>query len=303
MGLNKESLHGIIPAIPTPFSENDEVDEDSLRRLVDFVIDGGAHAIMTTGGNGEFPHLLASEREKVLEVTVDQSAGRVPVIACTTTCSTKHTISLTKHAENAGADGVIIVPPYYFTLPDQSLYEYYSLICENTGLPVVVYNNPGYTQHNITPDLMDRLAEIGGVIGLKQSNYDLSQTLEIIRRVGKDTPILTGIDSQLFTVLSLGGRGVFSTAASVVPEKMVEVYEAFSSGEFEKARDLQMRLQVLNKFFEYDPGYVAPCKEALAMRGLPVGIPRNPLPQLRENEKKQIRNAMRTLGVIQQGTA
>jgi len=299
MSLTKDALEGIIAAIPTPFSDNDEVDEDSLRRLVDFVINGGVHAIMTTGGNGEFPHLLASEREKVLEVTLDQTSKRIPVIACTTTCSTKHTISLTKHAEEVGADAAIIVPPYYFAVPDQSLYEYYSTICENTELPVVVYNNPGYTQHNITPALMERITGIESVIGLKQSNYDISQTLEIIRHVGEKISVLTGIDSQLFPVLSLGGRGVFSTAASVIPEKMVEIFEAFKSGDFERAKDLQIKLQVLNSFFEYDPGYVAPCKEALAIRGLPVGKPRSPLPLLRQKERKQIEEALKTLGVVQ----
>jgi dihydrodipicolinate synthase/N-acetylneuraminate lyase len=150
---------------------------------------------------------------------------------------------------------------------------------------------------------MEELVKISSIIGLKQSNYDISQTLEIIRRVGDQVSVLTGIDSQLFVTLSLGGRGVFSTAASVVPKKMVEIYAAFESGDLEKARDLQIELQVLNKFFEYDPGYVAPCKEALAIRGLSVGKPRSPLPLLTSDEKNQIRQALKELNLAKRGVS
>ncbi len=298
MRLSAEELKGIIPALVTPFTSKDEVDEEALRGLVDYVTGNGVHALMTTGGNGEFPHLLNEERKRVLEIVVDAAEKRLPIIACTTACSTKETVMLSRHAGDAGADAVIIVPPYYFKLPDESLYQHYREIAEQAGIPVVVYNNPTYTGHNINPRLMTRLTEVEGIIGLKQSNSDISETLEIIRAVGGKISVLTGIDSQLFPVLTIGGRGIFSTAACVVPRQMVELYEAYTRGDVEKARETHMRLQILNRFFEYEPGYVAPCKEALTMLGIPCGHVRAPLPHLTPREKEELRNALLQLGLL-----
>ncbi|MEM2906130.1 MAG: 4-hydroxy-tetrahydrodipicolinate synthase [Candidatus Bathyarchaeia archaeon] len=302
MPLDARELRGIIPALVTPFTSSDEVDNEALRRLVEFVLDHRVHAVMTTGGNGEFPHLTSEERRRVLEVVVDEVNGRIPVIACTATCSTKEAVALSLHAKDAGADAVILTPPYYFGLPDESLYNHYVAVAERSGLPVVVYNNPVYAGHNISPRLMARLAEVEGIIGLKQSNSDISETLEIIRFVGEKIAVLTGIDSQLFPVLAIGGRGVFSTAACVIPGLMVEVYDAYQSGDIAKARELHLKLQALNRFFEYEPGYVAPCKEALSMLGIPCGDVRAPLPRLTQREREDLKAALEQLGLLKRGS-
>lgn len=300
MPLSQGDLKGVIPALVTPFDRTDEVDQEALRRLVRFVLEHGVHGVMTTGGNGEFPHLTGQERRRVLKVVVDEVNGRVPVVACTATCSTKETVDLGLHAKDVGADAVILVPPYYFGLPEESLYRHYVDVASGGGLPVVVYNNPTYTGHNISPKLMVRLAEVPGIIGVKQSNSDISETLEIIRLLGDKAAVLTGIDSQFFAVLAIGGRGVFSTAACVIPGPMVEVYNAFMSGDLAKARALHVRLQVLNRFFEYEPGYVAPCKEALSMLGIPCGEVRAPLPRLTERERGDLRGALVQLGLAKE---
>ena len=295
MPLTTNELKGVIAAIPTPFTEKDEVDEDALRRIIDFLVENQIHGIMTTGGNGEFPHLLPEERKRVLEVTLDQTPTNIPVIACTSTCSAKETIYYTKHAKDVGANAVIILPPYYFRLLDQSLYEYYRVISDEIDMPIVVYNNPKYTGNNIGPELMKKIEEIDNVIGLKQSNYDISQTLEIIRLVGDRISVLTGIDSQLFLTLCLGGKGVFSTASCVIPREMLKIYEAFHKGDMRVAFDTQMTFQKLNRFFEYDPGYVAPCKEALAIRGYQCGHTRSPLSSLTSKEREELEKAMKSL--------
>lgn len=297
MQLSARSLHGIIAAIPTPFTKTDEVDENGLRRLVDYLVESRVHGIMTTGGNGEFPHLLPDERKRVLEIVVDRAPSRMPVIACTTACGTKETIAYTVHAKDSGAQAVIITPPYYFKLPRQPLYEHYKTISDTVDFPIVVYNNPTYTGNNLDPALMAQMANLKNVVGLKQSNYDISQTLEIIRLAGHKISVLTGIDSQLFSVLSIGGRGVFSTAAAVAPRQMMQIYDAFRRGDINKAYENQLRIQILNRFFEYDPGYVAPCKEALTMIGLPGGKPRSPLPLLTPKERTAIRKALHELGL------
>jgi len=298
MELSAKSLEGIIPAIPTPFTRNDEVDEDGLRKLVNHVVRNGVHGIMTTGGNGEFPHLLADERKRVVEVVVDELSSKVPVIACTAACGTKETIEYTAHAKDSGAQAAIITPPYYFNVPRQSVYEHYKTVSGAVDLPIVVYNNPEYTGNNIDPALMAKISHLNNVIGLKQSNYDISQTLEIIRLVSGKISVLTGIDSQLFSTLSIGGRGVFSTAAAVIPRQIVQIYEAFKSGDVNKAYENQLKIQILNRFFEYDPGYVAPCKEALTMIGLPGGLPRKPLPSLTAEERTALWKALKDLGLL-----
>ncbi|MEM3059057.1 MAG: 4-hydroxy-tetrahydrodipicolinate synthase [Methanomassiliicoccales archaeon] len=296
--LTSADLKGIVVAIVTPFTVNDEVDTEGLERLARFYIESGVHGIMTTGGNGEFPHLLPYERKLVLETVIDAVRGKIPVIACTTACSVKETIEYTKHAENAGADAAIVVQPYYYKLPEERIFDYYNDVAKNTSLPIIVYNNPGYTKNPISPKLMSKLFEIKNVIGLKQSEYDISQMIEILRCNTKGISILTGIDSQLFPALCVGARGIFSTASCVVPKQMVELYETFIAGNVEKAREIHMKLQVLNRFFEYDPGYVAPCKEALRLMGLPSGHVRAPLPELSEAERRLLKKALISLGLL-----
>ena len=221
--LTVERLKGIVAAVVTPFTIDDEIDIEALAKLVSYLVERGIHGIMTTGGNGEFPHLLPDERKEVLEVVVDSVKGRNPVIACTTRCSIKETLLYTKHAEDAGAEAAILVPPYYYKLPPDGLFKYYKTVAEGTELPLIVYNNPGYTKNPIPPKLMFKILSIRGVIGLKQSEYDISQTIEILRQMGEKVSIMTGIDSQLFPILCVGGRGIFSTAACRVRREMNEL--------------------------------------------------------------------------------
>lgn len=289
---------GIIPAVVTPFKPNYELDEEGLKKLVDYLVKNRVHGIMMTGGNGEFPHLLHWERRKVLEIAIEAAKGRVPIIACTASCSTKETLILTAHANEVGADAVIMVPPYYFKLPEESIYKHYKTVAEKVKIPVIVYNNPEYTGNNISPKLMAKLSEINGVVGIKQSNYDISQTAEIIRLVGDKIAVLTGIDSQLYPTLCIGGKGVFSTAACVVPRQMVELYEAFESGDYPTAFEIHKKLQTINRFLEYDPGYVAPCKEMLGMLGLPAGPVRPPLPPFPNEKRIEIEEALQALNVM-----
>ncbi len=296
--LTKSELRGVIVAIVTPFSEDGELDVASLKKLTNYLLDKGVHGIMTTGGNGEGPHLLREEKKTVTQIVVETVNGRVPVIAGTAACSTMETILLTRDAAEVGADAAIVTPPFYFILPDSCLYEHYERLAASVEIPVVVYNNPLYTGNNLLPELIARLADINGIIGLKQSNVDLGQLVEAIRLVGDKISILTGVDSQFYPSLCIGARGVFSTASCVVPQQMVDLFNAFVKGDHQSAAALQMKLQNLNRFFEYDPGYVSPCKEALTMLGLPAGPARQPLPHLNEQHRTQIRQVLADLGLL-----
>ena len=143
--MDSKDLKGVFPAVVTPFKENGELDIDGLKRLVQFLLSNGVHAIMTTGGNGEFPHLLREEKRIVIETIIKEVGGRVPVIAGTAACSTMETILLSNDAKEVGADALIVTPPYFFKLPDESLYEHYLILTEQVDLPIIVYNNPLYT--------------------------------------------------------------------------------------------------------------------------------------------------------------
>ncbi len=293
-----KDLKGVIVAIATPFEEEGRLDVEGLKRLTQYVLDGGVHGIMTTGGTGEFPSLLREEKRIVTETVVQAVRGCIPVIAGTAACSTMEAILLCQDARDAGADAVILTPPYYFKLPDESLRDYFKDVARNAGLPVVVYNNPLYTGNNLSPELMRDISETEGVIGMKQSNPDFGQLVEIIRAAGDSFAVLTGIDSQFYPALCVGGQGIFSTAACVAPRMMVGIYEAFQKGNHGEALSQHMKVQILNRFLEYDPGYVAPCKEALKMMGLPGGPVRRPLPSLTSAQRDDLKDALKELGLL-----
>jgi len=296
--MDSKDLKGVFPAVVTPFKENCELDIDGLKRLVQFLLSNGVHAIMTTGGNGEFPHLLRVEKRIVIDTIVKEVGGRVPVIAGTAACSTMETILLSNDAKEVGADALIVTPPYFFKLPDESLYEHYRILSEQVDLPIIVYNNPLYTGNNLNPELIDRLTDLKGIIGLKQSNSDLGQLVESIRKSGEKMSICTGIDSQFYPALCAGAKGIFSTAASAIPKQMVQIYELVESRKYEKAFKLHMKILPLNHLFEYDPGYVSPCKEALKFLGLPGGPVRKPLPDLTATEREAVKRALKALRLI-----
>lgn len=296
--LNRRSLRGVIPAIVTPFTGEDEIDVDGLGRITEYVVEGGVHGIMTTGGTGEFPHLTREERDTVTRTVVQAAAGRVPVIAGTAACSTRETLMLTDDAARAGAEAAIVVSPFYFSLPARGLYEHFKTVASANVLPLVLYDNPTYTGNSLSPQIIAELAELPGIIGLKESDADMGKLVEVKRRVGDTIAVCTGIDSQFYPALCVGGVGIFSTAATVVPSRMVAIWDAFQRGDHATASELHSQVQVLNRFLEYDPGYVAPCKEALRLLGLPGGPVRAPLPELSEEESAGVRGALSSLGLL-----
>jgi 4-hydroxy-tetrahydrodipicolinate synthase len=288
---------GVIPAIPTPFTpDGRSVDEAALRRIVRHVLEGGVHGIMTTGGTGEFPHLSREERRLVTEVVVAETAGAVPIYAGTAACSTGEAIALGEDAAAAGADAVILTPPFYFRIPDEMLYRHFTDVAVSGPLPVVVYNNPLYTGNNLSPALISSLMELDGVVGMKQSNDDLGQLVEALRLAeSSGRSLCTGIDSQFYAALCIGARGIFSTAAAIVPAALVRLYDLVQESDHESALEQHRLLQPLNRFLEYDPGYVSPTKEALTMLGLDCGPVRRPLPDFPEAERPALQDALAAL--------
>jgi 4-hydroxy-tetrahydrodipicolinate synthase len=299
--LEPSGLRGVIPAIPTPFSpDGRQLDEAALRRVVRHVIDGGVHGIMTTGGTGEFPHLSREERRRVAEIAVDETASAVPIFAGTAACSTIEAIELAEDAAAAGAQAAILTPPYYFPLPEEMLFHHFADVSSADVLPVVVYNNPLYTGNALGPALIASLMELPNVIGLKQSSDDLGQLVECMRlaeRSGRS--LCTGIDSQFYAALCVGAKGIFSTAAAIVPAQVVRLWDLAQSGNHAAAQEQHRLLQPLNRFLEYDPGYVSPTKEALELMGIGCGPVRRPLPDFPEHERAALREALATLDALE----
>lgn len=163
---------------------------------------------------------------------------------------------------------------------------------------MVVYNNPLYTGNPMSPALLSKLMEVENIIGLKQSNTDMGQLVEVIRLARGDVSLCTGVDSQFFPALTVGAKGIYSTAATVIPKQMKRIYTLFQEGKWSEARDLHIRIQILNRYLEYDPGYVSPAKEALRMLGLPAGPVRKPMPELTESQKEGLREALQAIGEI-----
>ncbi len=302
--MNLETVRGVIPAIVTPFDEQEELDIGSLERLTDWLVGQGIHGVMTTGGTGEFPHLSREERRASIEAIARSSSGRVPVIAGTAACSTREVLLLCEDAAEAGADAAITVPPYYFPLPDRALESFFDDVASRSPLPLFVYNNPLYTGNGMSPSLLSDILERPNVVGLKQSAADLGQLVEVLHEVRVvrklSRALFTGVDSQFLGALSNGADGVFSTAGGIVPRSMVEIFDLATEGRTEEARSKQMELQPLNRFLDYDPGYVAPAKEALRMIGMEVGDPRSPLPRLTAEERQRLSAALGELGVLSQ---
>jgi 4-hydroxy-tetrahydrodipicolinate synthase len=292
-------LRGVVPAIVTPFDAADAVDLAAAGRLTSWLIEGGVHGIMTTGGTGEFPHLDRAERFELTQQVAEVAAGRVPVIAGTAACSTREVLLLCDDAARAGADAVIIVPPYYFPLPEDAIAAFFASVADRSALPVFVYNNPLYTGNGMSPALIADILEHPHIVGLKQSSSDLGQLVELIHEVRSERQlsrsIFTGIDSQLAAAMAVGADGIFSTAAGLVPGLMAKLFALASVGNMAAAAELQMELQSLNRFLEYDPGYVAPAKEGLRLLGIDVGKPRDPLPGLSADELERLRAALARL--------
>ena len=201
-------------------------------------------------------------------------------------------------AKAAGADAAIMVPPYYFALEEEALFNHFKLLADADILPVIVYNNPLYTGNPMAPVTLAKLMAENNIIGLKQSSSDMGQLVEVIRQTETDASLCTGVDSQFFPALMVGAKGIYSTAAGVIPAKIKQIYTLFMESKYKEAKELHIRVQILNRFLEYDPGYVSPAKEALRMMGLPAGPVRRPMPELTPGQKEDLRDALHAIGEI-----
>lgn len=289
---------GAITAIVTPFRENEEIDESALRRLVEFQIKNKIEGIVPCGTTGESPTLDYGEHDRVIEIVVDATNGKVPVIAGTGSNSAREAIEMTKHAADAGADASLQVCPYYNKPTQEGLFRHFSAIAKAVDIPMIIYNIQGRTSVNLETSTLARLSkEHSNIVGIKEASGSMAQMMDVINELPKNFDVLSGDDNMALPLMALGGKGVISVASNIIPREMHDLTELALKGDFEKAKALHYRLLPLFKgiFIETNP---IPIKAALAMKGMIKESYRLPMCGMKPENKERLRKILEDLKVI-----
>ena len=288
---------GVGTALVTPFRQDGSVDEPAVRRLARRQIDGGVHFLSPVGTTGEAPTLSHAEKLRIIELVVEESSGRLPVLAGAGGYDTRETVTLIRDIEQVGADGILSVTPYYNKPTQEGLYQHYKAIAESTSLPIVVYNVPGRTGVNIEVATIARLATIPNIVGVKEASGNVVQMCEIFAAAPNDFILLSGDDPLTVAAMAIGARGVISVASNVAPAEMAQIVEMAAKGDYAGARRLHTWLLPLCQvnFVESNP---IPVKAAMAAMGLLEETYRLPLvpPSAAAREK-----VMRVLQILKLG--
>ncbi len=280
-------------ALVTPFKGN-SLDEETYIKIINFHLDNGTNGLVPAGTTGESPTLSHREHEKVIELCIQEAKGKIPVIAGTGSNSTTEAISLTEHAEKAGADGALIVTPYYNKPTQEGLYQHYKAINDKCGIPIIIYNIPGRSVIDMTVDTMARLFELKNIVGVKDATGDLNRVDETFKKIGNEFIQLTGEDGLAYEYNKRGGVGCISVTANIAP-KMCSDMQKFSKSqnndEQKKAEEIDKKLQPVHKslFIESNP---SPVKYAAKLIGLCDDNVRLPLVTVLDETKAEVKKAL-----------
>ncbi|MDI3536668.1 MAG: 4-hydroxy-tetrahydrodipicolinate synthase [Eubacteriaceae bacterium] len=288
---------GSCVALITPFKDG-KIDFDRFHQLIDFQIDNGTDALLIAGTTGETSTLTDEEHLALLKDAGKYINGRVPYIAGTGSNDTAYSIWLSIEAEKAGADAALIINPYYNKSTQKGIITHISKIAEAINIPVIIYNVPSRTGMNITVDTMKTLSKIPNVAAVKEASGNISQITEIARVCGDDLDIYSGNDDHVLPVLAVGGKGVISVSANIIPQDMHDLVDTFLAGDYMKSRDLQFKTNLINlaMFYETNP---IPVKTAMGLMGLDTGEMRLPLVEMDEDNKEKLIAALKAYGLLQ----
>jgi 4-hydroxy-tetrahydrodipicolinate synthase len=289
-------FQGSIVAIVTPFN-NGAVDEEKLRELVEFQIENGTDAIVPCGTTGESSTLDYEEHDRVIKIVVEQVNKRVPVIAGTGSNSTREAIEITGHAKELGADGVLLVTPYYNKPSQQGLYLHYKAIADAVAIPQVLYNVPGRTSVNLLPETVARLAIHPNIVAIKEATGSLQQASEVLALCGENITVLSGDDFITLPMMACGAKGVISVTANIMPKEVAALVDAFNAGNMEEARRLHLYLLKISNamFIETNP---VPVKTGVSLMGKCRDEVRLPLAPLAEANRAKLAEIMKEYGLI-----
>jgi 4-hydroxy-tetrahydrodipicolinate synthase len=295
----KLKLKGLIVPVITPFKENGDLHEETLRQFVKWLIEQGMHGLYPLGACGESPRLTFQEKKMVIDITIDEVKGKIPVLPCTDHGSLRETLELTKYAREAGANGAVIIPPTFMgakLLNEDILFDYFKTICNQVDIPVMVYD----TAYPISLTLMERLAELPNIVALKDSANDFMKIVSEIGLIGEKISIFPGEEHMLLPSLLLGASGMVGSGLNIFPRLMLDIYNDFQNGQLKEALEKHNKLIPLWCFL-YDPRHDEHhvVKEALSLIGKPVGAPRKPYfnPPLSSEEKNQLKRLLTLAGL------
>jgi 4-hydroxy-tetrahydrodipicolinate synthase len=290
---------GIIPAMVTPLDKRGKVNEKVLRQFIDYLIDGGSHGLFVVGTTGEFYGLSMEERNAVLDISVEQTGGRVPVYAGTGAITTKEVILLTRHAEEAKVDAVSVLTPMFVSPTQKELVNHFRAVAESTSLPVLLYNNPPKTGVNLAAATVQTLADIPNIVGIKDSSGDFTLSGEYIRLTrGKDFHVLLGRDTLIHAGLCYGGTGSIAACANVAPRIVADIYDKYVAGDIKGSLEAQFRLAPLRIAFSLGT-FPAVIKESLALLGIDAGPCIEPVGPMTEEERAQLRKILVEMGLLE----
>ncbi len=287
----RRTFQGSLVAMVTPFRDG-KVEEAKLRELVEFHVKHGTDGLVPCGTTGESPTLSHAEHKRVIEIVIEAAARRIPVIAGTGSNSTAEAIDMTVHAAKAGADGALLVSPYYNKPTQQGLYEHFRAIAQAAPeLPLILYNIQSRTGVNIETDTVARLAEIPNIVGVKEASGSLDQMTSVILACGPDFTVVSGDDSLTLPLMAVGGRGVISVLANLLPKEVAELTHAALDGDWKRARELHWKLFPICRamFVETNP---IPIKEAMAMLGMIRAEWRLPMCPMSDANRDRLRKVL-----------
>ncbi|MEE8575137.1 MAG: 4-hydroxy-tetrahydrodipicolinate synthase [Thermodesulfobacteriota bacterium] len=287
---------GAFTAIVTPFKDG-KVDEEALKAHVNRLIENGTDGLVPCGSTGESATLTHAEHNRVIDITVETTAGRAPIIAGAGSNSTAETVKLTRHALEAGADAALLITPYYNKPSQHGLYEHYRTVAEAVDIPQILYNVPGRTGVNMLPETVASLSELKNIVGIKEATADMQQISDIIRASADDFCMLSGDDTTVLPFLSIGGHGVISVVANIAAADMSALCRAYLAGDTEKALELHYKLLPLSEAMFVDSNPV-PVKTALAILGQISEELRLPLVALSSQKRAMVETALRNYGLI-----
>lgn len=295
MSRKGDRFAGLTVALVTPF-KNGEVDESALRKLVDFHVDAGTDCVSPCGTTGESPTLSHEEHERVISVVCEQAAGRIKVLAGTGSNSTREAVRLTAFAKRTGADGALMVSPYYNKPTQEGFYQHYKAVVDEVDLPVVVYNIPGRTGKNIEPETLARLSELPNIVAVKESTGSMDQASGILSL--SDLTILSGDDSLTLPLMAIGGSGVISVAGNIVPQDIKAMITAFDSGDVRQAQQRHLKLFPLCRDLLGLATNPIPIKGAMELLGRDSGELRLPMTSLDDSQKATLQQTLTNYGLL-----
>ena len=295
-------FEGTIVAMVTPYTKNDEIDEEGIRENINYLIENGVNGILAAGTTGESATISHDEHRKLLDILIDEADGKVTTIAGAGSNSSKEALGLVKHAEDIGADGALVITPYYNKPQPNGLYEHYKLLSESTDIPIIIYNVPSRTGTDIDVDTIGKVAELDNIAAIKEANPDLDKVSKIVKKIdeiGKtnEFSVLSGNDDLTLPMIAMGAKGVISVVANVDPARMSKMVDYALEGDFESASEAHYELYDLMKvlFVETNP---VPVKTALNIMGRPSGDVRMPLAPLMEENKAKLKEVLESLSLV-----